>query len=81
MTKAAPLNGLIGELFGAIQEHLEVIHPNYRDEKPEPEERRKRREIMYEFGDANKDEYKKRLKKLIADIECELRPHIVQHHR
>lgn len=80
LTKAEPLNKLIGELFWALQEHLEVMHPNYRNEKPEPEEKRKRREIMYEFGDADKDEYKKQLQKLIADIECELKPHIVQHH-
>jgi hypothetical protein len=79
--KITPLNGLIGELLWAIQDYLEKQNPNFDYESPEREEIKKRQDIMYSRGDAEKDEYRKRLEAAISDIEAELKPHIVQYHR
>jgi len=81
LNKAAPLDALIGKLFFAIQDHLEARNPNARHENLEPEEEEKRRMVMYSRGNSEKDEYKERLQEVVADIEGELKPHIVQHHR
>lgn len=79
--KVLPLNGLLGELLGAIGDHLDAQNPNVHYERPGSEELKKRREIMYARGDSDKDEYMKRLLTVIGDIEDELRPHISQYHR
>ena len=79
--KVAPLNGLIHELIWAIQDHLEAMNPNVHHERLGSEEIKKRREIMYARGSAEKDAYKKRLEAIITAIEEELKPHIVQYHR
>ena len=77
--KAAPLNRLTGELLFALQDHLEARNPDGRYESPGPELVKKRHETLYGLGE--KDEFKERLQQVIREIEDELRPHIVQHHR
>ncbi|WP_442498807.1 hypothetical protein [Methylobacter sp. sgz302048] len=77
----SPLNGLIGELLWAIEDHLEAMNPNSHYENPGAEEIKKRKRIMYARGASDQDEYKKRLEDIIKSIENELKPHIEQYHR
>lgn len=78
--KVRPLNGLVGELLWAIQDHLEATNPNNAHEKQDPDEVKTRRRIMYARGD-EKDEYQQKLTKAIQGIENELKPHIRRYHR
>ncbi|MBI5094144.1 MAG: hypothetical protein HZB26_17095 [Candidatus Hydrogenedentes bacterium] len=80
-SKATPLDELIGELYYATKDHLEAKNPNLRVNNEELRAAQTRRKIMYSRSDPEKDEYRKRLGDVIADIEDELKPHIVQHHR
>lgn len=77
--KANPLNRLTGELLFALQDHLEARNPDGRYESPGPGLVKKRRETLYGLGE--EDEFKERLQEVIREIENDLRPHIVQHHR
>ena len=77
--KASPLNRLTGELLFALQDHLEAQNPDGRYESPGPELIKNRHETLYDVGE--KDGFKERLQEVIRQIENELRPHIVQHHR
>jgi len=77
--KVNPLNGLIGELVFAIQDHLEARNPNGDYESPGAELVKKRRETLSGLGEA--DRFKQQVDEVIRGIENDLRPHIVQHHR
>lgn len=79
--KVRPLAGLLGDLLGTIEEHLDAQNPNLPQEKPEPGELKKRRDVMYARGDASKDEYLQKLLAVIKGIEDELRTHISEYHR
>jgi hypothetical protein len=78
-TKLHPLNRLMGELLFALQDHLEAQNPNIHYESPGRELAKKRDETLYGIGEA--DTFKQQLDEVIRNIESELRPHIVQHHR
>jgi hypothetical protein len=78
-TKVHPLNHLMGELLFALQDHLEAQNPNIHYESPGRELVKKRRETLYSIGEA--DTFKEQLDEIIRNIESELRPRIVQHHR
>ena len=77
--KVKPLYRLIGELFLAVQDHLEAGKPNARYQDPGVEFTKKYRETLYAIGD--EDPFKQRLDEVIRGIETELRPHIAHHHR
>jgi len=78
--KVAPIDTLVSELRWAIQDYLETTNPNAPYE-PIAEEIKERRAIMFARDSLEKDEYRKRLEAVIADIEDELKPHIEQYHR
>lgn len=79
--KITPLNRTISELFWSIKDHLEAQNPSCHHENPVPEDMKKLPKIIYSRGNIEKDEYLKELMSIIADIEAELRPHIIQYHR
>lgn len=76
-----PLNGLIGELLWAIQDHLDAMNPTSDYDRPGADEVKKRRNTMNARGTGDQDEYKNRLEAVIKSIEKELKPHIEQYHR
>lgn len=73
--KFGSLDGLITELFLAIEYYLDVRNPNVQEEWT-PEERKESREIMYARG--SKDKFKGRLDAVLKDIEAVLKPHIAR---
>jgi hypothetical protein len=78
--KAHPLNVLLNELALAIQSHFQQQDPDRRQTN-EDGLADQRRDRMFSWQAADEDKFRKRLDGIIDEIEVELKPHIVGHHR
>ena len=80
LEKIKQLNPIINELFAVIQEHIEDKNPN-KDYSIDRERRKELRKILYFMSVEEEDIYFNKLKKVISEIEEELKPHIMEYHK